>query len=84
MVLTENLSEVENKTIYTDSASLKSAKGSIVKGTIYEELLKNQLSSYTVFDSYEDAEKALNNHEVDYLICHKSSFEIKSIWEVIL
>ena len=74
MVLTENLSEVENKTIYTDSASLKSAKGSIVKGTIYEELLKNQLSSYTVFDSYEDAEKALNNHEVDYLICHKSSF----------
>ena len=74
MVLTENLSEVENKTIYTDSASLKSAKGSIVKGTIYEELLKNQLSSYTVFDSYVDAEKALNNHEVDYLICHKSSF----------
>ena len=74
MVLTENLSEVENKTIYTDSASLKSAKGSIVKGTIYEELLKNQLSSYTVFDSYEDAEKTLNNHEVDYLICHKSSF----------
>ena len=74
MVLTDNLSEVENKTIYTDSASLKNAKGSIVKGTIYEELLKNQLSNYTVFDSYEDAEKALNNHEVDYLICHKSSF----------
>ena len=74
MVLTDNLSEVENKTIYTDSASLKNEKGSIVKGTIYEELLKNQLSNYTVFDSYEEAEKALNNHEVDYLICHKSSF----------
>ena len=71
MALSENMSAVENKTIYTDSASLKGAKGSVVKGTIYEELLQNQISNYTVFDSYEEAEKALNNHEVDYLICSK-------------
>ena len=71
MALSENMSAVENKTIYTDSASLKGAKGSVVKGIIYEELLQNQISNYTVFDSYEEAEKALNNHEVDYLICSK-------------
>ena len=73
-VLTDNFSEVENKTIYNDSASLKNAKGSIVKGSIYEKLLQNQISNYTVFDSYEEAEKALNNHEVDYLICSKNSY----------
>ena len=45
-----DFSEVENKTIYNDSASLKNAKGSIVKGSIYEKLLQNQISNYTVFE----------------------------------
>ena len=46
MALSENMSAVENKTIYTDSTSLKGSKGSVVKGTIYEELLQNQISNY--------------------------------------
>ena len=71
-LLTKNGSAVENKTIFSNSASLSGKKGAVTKGTIYETLLeKNNNSNIVVFDSYDDAQKALNNHSIDYFICPK-------------
>ena len=71
-LLTKNGSAVENKTIFSDSSSLSGKKGAVTKGTIYETLLeKNKNENITVFDSYDDAQKALNNHSIDFFVCPK-------------
>ena len=71
-LLTKNKSAVENKTILSNQSSLIGKKGVAVKGTIYETLIeKYNISNITILDSYEEAQKALNNHSIDYFICPK-------------
>ena len=71
-LLTKNKSSVENKTIFSNQSSLIGKKGVAVKGTIYETLIeKYNISNITILDSYEEAQKALNNHSIDYFICPK-------------
>lgn len=72
-LLTRNKSWVENKTIYDSSEYLEGEKGGVVKGTVIYLIGKKQgsLEFFTVYNSYEEAEKALHNHEIEYFICQK-------------
>ena len=71
--LTNNKSIIENKTIYENQEDLKGKKGGIVKGTIYEYIYKKKgkLDQFTVYDTYDDALEALNNHSIEYILCYK-------------
>ena len=72
--LTNNKSKTENKTIYEKQEDLKGKKGGLVKGTIYEYISKKgeNLEQFTIFDTYNEALKTLNNHSIEYIICYKA------------
>ena len=52
---------------------LSNKKGGIVKGSIFETISKesNTLDNYVLFDSYEEAQIALNNYSIDYFLCYR-------------
>ena len=72
-ILSKNNSEVEKKEIYNSVNDLSNKKGGIVKGSIFEIISKenNTLDNYVLFDSYEEAQIALNNYSIDYFICYR-------------
>ena len=71
--LTENKSIIENKTIFEKQEDFEGKKGGIVKGTIYEYITKKKgrLNQFTVYNTYDEALEALNNHSIDYFVCYK-------------
>ena len=71
--LSNNNSEVEKKEIYNSANDLSNKKGGIVKGSIFEIIAKESktLDNYVLFNSYEEAQIALNNHSIDYFLCYK-------------
>ena len=71
--LTNNKSIIENKTIYEKQEDLKGKKGGVVRGTIYEYISKkkNNPDQFIVYDSYDEALAALNNHSIEYFVCYK-------------
>ena len=72
-LLSKNKSWVENKTIYDSPEYLVGEKAGVVKGTALYIMLKKEdsLELFNVYNSYEEAEKALHNHEIEFFICHK-------------
>lgn len=71
--LSENNSEIENKTTYSTQRDLLGKKAGVVKGTIYEYISKKNgyINNFTVYDTYEEGQNALNNHSIDYFVCYK-------------
>ena len=71
--ISENNSEVENKTIYSSQIDLLDKKGGIVKGSIFEIIAKknNVIDNFILYNSYEEAQNALNNNSIDYFICYR-------------
>lgn len=72
-ILSQNNSEVEKKEIYTSVNDLSNKKGGMVKGSIFEIISKESksLDNYVLFNSYEEAQIALNNYSIDYFLCYR-------------
>ena len=71
--LTRNNSEIENKIIYNDASDLNGTKTGLVKGTVLHHLASGdgKILNYTLYDNYEEIQKALNNHSIEQFICFK-------------
>ena len=71
--LSENKSEVEEKTIYSTQYDLSGKKGGIVKDSIFEIMAKkNNVTDYFIlYDTYDEAQNALNNNLIDYFVCYR-------------
>ena len=71
--VSENNSEVENKTIYKSQNDILDKRGGIVKGSIFEILAKkyNLINNFILFNTYDEAQNALNNNSLDYFACYK-------------
>ena len=71
--VSENNSEVENKTIYKSQNDILDKRGGIVKGSIFEILAKkyNLINNFILFNTYDEAQNALNNNSIDYFACYK-------------
>ena len=72
-LLSANNSQIENKTIFANRNDLAGRKGGIVKGTAYEVYSRKHgyLNNFTIFDTYEEAQKALTNNSIDFFVCYK-------------
>ena len=71
--LSENKSEVEQKTIYSSQNDLSDKKGGIVKGSIFEIIAKknNFTDNFILYDTYDEAQNAINNNSIDYFVCYR-------------
>ena len=71
--VSENNSEVENKTIYSSQNDILDKRGGIVKGSIFEILAKkyNLINNFILFNTYDEAQNLLNNNSIDYFACYK-------------
>ena len=71
--LSQNKSDIEKKEIYSSQADLSGKKGGIVKGSIFEIIAKknNIIDNYVLYNTYEEAQNALNNDSIDYFICYR-------------
>ena len=71
--LSENKSEVEEKEIYSSQNDLSGKKGGIVKGSVFEIIAKknNIIDNFILYNTYDEAQNALNNNSIDYFICYQ-------------
>ena len=72
-LLTNNKSQIENKTIYKNQDDLQYRKTGIVRSTIYMSIISSHgmVQNYTIYNDYDGAIQGLNNYSIEHFVCLK-------------